>query len=485
MAEIAEKCAVTAIVGTEDQAAVLAYDALFAMQHRGPEATGIATQSADGGLEMRRGLGMVRDVYSEADMNRLAGTLAIGHNRYSTSGSKKSHPQPVVDEHIGFAFGHNGNLPVTHYLRTFLEKHNIIASRLNDSEMMGQAIAQYLRSGHDLPDAVELAYPLFRGAFSCVGMHDGVVVAFRDPKGIRPLALGEIADEAGGRIGMAAASETCGLDTIGARYTREVEPGEMVIITRDGVESRRISDGEDKLDMFEMVYFARRDSMLYGMPVDAFRRRCGQQLAKFHEEHLGDISDALVIPIPDTSAPAAEGFAKALGLEYAQAIVKNPYTGRTFLNPSDKARMQQLRRKHNAVPGLMKGRHIIYVDDSYVRGKTTPRLHALAVAEGAESVTFLMASPPVRFPDFYGIDTPSQDELPAANLTVEQMRRRISEDQAKECRYLGFLPLSLMVAASDLPASKFNLAPFNGEYPIGIGNRKSEIRTPVSMEYAE
>jgi amidophosphoribosyltransferase len=472
-----EKCAVTAVVGEGEEnlpAAALAREALFAMQHRGPEATGIASMDSDGQVIAHRGEGLVRDVYTEADIRRLTGSMAIGHDRYSTAGSKKGHAQPVLDEGIGFALGHNGNLTVTQYLQTFLDRHNVRTKQLNDSEMMGLAVAVHIRAGQDLPNAVELTYPLLRGAFSSVAMHDGVITAFRDTKGIRPLALGTID---GGQV---VASETCGLDIMGATYVREVNPGEMVIITPDGVESRQIAEGESKLDIFEMIYFARPDSMLYGMPVNTFRRRCGSQgLAEQHPPVIDDTSNILVVPVPDTSIPAAAGYAKQHGLELEQAIIKNRYSGRMFMDPTEMGRRRGLRRKHNFVPGSVEGRDLILIDDSIVRLNTIPRIVELAKNEGARTVTVLIASPPIRFPDYYGIDTPEQSELVAAHLTIEEIRQKIG------CEYLGYLSLDRLVAATGLPAEKFNLSPFNGEYPIGIGHyNRQKIQTPVSMECA-
>ena len=473
--EAREKCAVSAVMTSnpEMSASELTYETLFAMQPRGTEASGMASLLPDGYLETHRENGMVRDVYDEESIRRLAGSLAIGQNRYSTNGSKSGHPQPVIDTAIGFALGHNGNLPVTQYLETYLSKKHVQPRHLNDSEMMGHVIAQHIRDGQDLPDAVELAYPLFRGAFSCVAMHDGMIVAFRDNKGIRPLALGTLDG------GHAVTSETCGLDIIGAEYEREIEPGEMVIITSDGVESTQIADGEPKLDIFEFVYFARHDSQLYGQSVNEVRRRFGQQLAEQHPPLTDDIKNVLVVPVPDTSVPAAEGYADALGLQHRQAVIKNRYIGRTFMQPTHQMRRQQLRRKHNIIPEAVEGRDLVFIDDSIVRLNTMPRLVELAHDVGAKSVSVLIASPPVRFPDYYGIDTPEQKELAAANMTVEQMREEIG------CRYLGFLSLSRMIAATEQPASRFNLSCFTGDYPVGIGRHKSEIYTPVSMEFID
>lgn len=470
-----EKCAVTAIVTANDDisASELARNTLLAMQNRGAEATGIVSRLADGTLEAQRENGLVHEVYSTEDIRRLAGTQALGHNRYSTSGSKHRHPQPVKDSSIGFAFAHNGNLPVTQRLETDLSINNIRTQTLNDSEMMSHAISQRIRTGHNIVDAVTLAYPLFKGAFSCVAMHDGTTVAFRDSRGIRPLAIGTFDGS------YAITSETCGLDIIDATYDREVKPGEMVIITSSGIEGVQLADPNPKLDIFEFVYFARRNSLLYGQRVDSVRRRFGENLAKEHPPLIDDHSNILVVPVPETSTPAAQGYAKELGLDYVDAIEKNRYSNRSFMQPTQKLRRSQLRLKHSVIPELIQGRDVVLIDDSIVRLNTLPRLVEQAYLLGAKSVSTLVASPPVRFPDFYGIDMPSQDELAAANSTIEQMRKKLGSN------YLGFLSLSRMVSATGIPADQFNLAAFNGEYPIGIGHHAGSIRTPVDMTFAD
>lgn len=473
--EAKEKCAVAAVVSSEGDplAAGMLYESLFAMQHRGTEASGIATLQADNSLRTHRDLGMVRDVYNKDIIGNLGGVTGIGHNRYSTSGSKQDHPQPYRDEEVGFAFAHNGNLPVTSYLETVLGKHGIQHQHLNDSEMAGSVIAQNLRYGHDLPAAVELAYPLMKGAFSCVAMHNGTVVAFRDQNGIRPLALGTFDG------GYVVTSETAGLDIVDATYQREVNPGEMIIINDGEIESRQLAEPDPKLDMFEFVYFARHDSELYGQRVNEVRRKQGEQLAEEHGALFDDTANVLVVPVPDTSIPAAEGFAEKLGLKQRQAIIKNRYIGRTFIQPSHDTRRQNLRRKHNMIPEAILGKDIILIDDSIVRLNTLPRLVELAHQAGARSVSVLIASPPVRFPDHYGIDTPHQKELAAANMTVEQMRKKVG------CKYLGFLSLSRLIEATGMPADMFNLSCFNREYPVSIGDHANEIQTPVSMEYID
>lgn len=475
--ELREKCAVAGVLADEPRTAAAAtYDILFALQHRGTEATGMASQLPDGDIAYHFAPGMVRDVYDdEAVTDYLSGgNPVIGHNRYSTSGSKQKHPQPVIDPAVGLALAHNGNLPNTDALASFLESRHIRHGQLNDSEMMGYAIAQVLREGKALPEAIKESYPLFTGAFSCVASQDGMLAAFRDPYGIRPLAMGITQD--GGTV---FSSETCGLDIIGADYEREVQPGELVIASADGINTYQLAEGTNKLDMFEMVYFARHDSHLYGQSVNEVRRALGRQLARENEPLNDNTENTVVVPVPDTSIPAAEGYGSELGLPVEQLIIKNRYMGRAFMSVENGERQDHPRLKHNLVREAVKGKDLVIIDDSIVRLNTIPVITQMARAAGAHSVQVLISSPPIRFPDFYGIDTPVQKELAAANLTIEEIERKIN------CDRLGFLSLSGMIEATGVPAENFNLSCFTGEYPIDIGQRHREISTPVSMRYAD
>lgn len=482
---LGEKCAVAAVSINEstaeiapdhiENAAELVREALFAMQHRGTEASGIAGMSESGELRHHRADGMVKDVYRQDDIDRLWSASAVGHNRYATSGSKCGKPQPVIDEAVGSAFAHNGNLPDTSVLQDHLALHNIRTSSLVDSEMMGLSLFQYIRQGYDIDEAAQLAYPLFRGAFSSVALHapmrstEQTTIAFRDAMGIRPLALGKIAG------GYAVASETCGLDMIGATYERDVRPGEMIRMQGESISSTQLAEGQEKLDIFELVYFASPSSWLYGQRVNDVRYRSGVELAKQHPP-IVDHENVVVIPVPETSIPAAEGYAAALNLRARRGIVKNQYSGRTFMQNSQQNRQEMLRRKHAPLEEVYAGRDVVLIDDSIVRLNTLPALVERMSAK-ARSVSVLLASPPVRFPDFYGIDTPSQDKLAAANLTIEQMRQRIPG-----CSYLGFLSLSGLITATGVQRDRFSLSCFTGEYPVDIGGRRREIRTPISME---
>jgi amidophosphoribosyltransferase len=468
-----EECAVAGVIG-EPQASPYVAEMLLALTHRGPQGTGIASKTYDGSIASHRSLGMAKDVYNGEILQRLEGENALGHDIYSTNGSASQHLQPVMDEAIGFALSHNGTLPITQKLGAHLEQHNIITSRLNDSGMGAAAVALELRNGYSLPDAVERAYPLWRGSFSCAAMQDGLMVAFRDECGIRPLEIGKTQN------GYAVASETSGLDAIDAQHIMEVPPGAMVVLSRNGVEEvRQIAEPRPKFDIFEIVYLSRPDTRYFDTPVSSMRRASGTELAYTHPPKFGDKDSIVVVPVPETSSHAAEGYAEALDLRRRNAIYKNQYVGRTFLHAVHGAIQQQLRRKHSLIPEEFYGKDVVFIDDTIVRLNTMPRLVAQAKKLGARSVSVMIAAPPVRFPDFYGIDTPKQGELAASYLTTEQMRQEMKAD------YLGFLYLSQLVKSTGQPAERFNMSAFDGQYWIGIGDRKNEITQPGNMDYID
>ncbi len=475
MGSLHEKCAVAGVSLREDEgdAAQQGYRLLFALQHRGVEGSGMAALNKHGTLSHIRAPGMVRDVYTLQNLAGLEGDIVVGHNRYSTSGGRNAHIQPVKSSDIGFAFAHNGNIPDTTHLEDYLEKRRYRTARFNDSEMFGKALASKLHGGRSIEEAVAEVQDMAIGAYACVAAYDDTLFAFRDPHGIRPLEIGHT------ESGITIASESCALDSIGAEWLRSVAPGELVIARNGVIEStHKMAEPTPHFDMFELVYFARHDSYLAGQRVNEVRRRFGESLAELHPPVHGP-EHTVVVPVPDTSTPAAEGYASATGLPHEAAIIKNRYVGRTFMQPSQDERKRDLGRKHTMITERVKGRHVYLVDDSIVRGNTMPRLVELARSSGALSVTVLVSSPPVRFPDFYGIDTPKQSDLMAANMTVEEMRKEIGAD------YLGFLTVDKMVEATGMPASYFNLAPFTGEYPVDIGRQRQYISNPVSMEYVE
>jgi amidophosphoribosyltransferase len=465
MNEFNEKCAVFGIIGpkaddrTGLEAARLTFYGLWALQHRGQESSGIA--STDGKELYRHAAeGLVATVYREEDLEQLPGHIAIGHNRYSTSGGAgDSYNQPFVDQKRLIAFAHNGNLPDWTKLEEFLSARQVSLDKLNDSSMMGAAIGCYMDDGLDMVDAIKKAYPLFTGVFSSVAMDTKRLIAFRDRCGVRPLSIGMI--DGGGYV---VASETCAFDTIGAKYLRDVEPGELVVIDEKGLTSHQVVKPEPKLDIFEMVYFARPDSLLMGKRVDMVRQDLGRAMAKEFP-----IDADVIVPVPDSGIPAALGYSQASGVPFEMALIKNRYIHRTFIRPTAQLRERDLKMKLNPVIELMKDKRVVLVDDSIVRGTTMRHLVSMVFEAGAKEVHLLISCPPVRYPDFYGINTPQQSELLAAYMTEDQMTGYVGATS------LHFLSFDGMIQATGQPADSFTTSCFNGEYPISIGKRAEEI----------
>jgi len=464
MDELNEKCAVFGIIGPKTdkrtglEAARLSFYGLWALQHRGQESSGIA--STDGKAMYRHAApGLVATVYREEDLEQLPGHIAIGHNRYSTSGGTDDrYNQPFVDHERKIAFAHNGNLPDWTKLEEFLTDRGVTLDKLNDSSMMAAAIGCYMDEGLDLVDAIKQAYPLFTGVFSAVVMDTNRLITFRDPCGIRPLSIGKLDG------GYAVASETCAFDTVGAEFMRDVEPGELVVLSEAGVESHQIVKGEQKLDIFEMVYFARPDSLLLGKRVDMVRQEFGRVMAREFP-----IEADVIVPVPDSGIPAGLGYSQASGIPFEMALIKNRYIHRTFIRPTAQLRERDLKMKLNPVIELMKDQRVVLVDDSIVRGTTMRHLVAMVFEAGAKEVHLLISSPPVRYPDFYGINTPKQSELLAAYMTEKEMGEYVGATS------LSFLSFDGMMKATGLPASSFTASCFTGDYPIPIGKRANEI----------
>ncbi len=471
--ELREKCAVSAVVASGDfLASQVVYDSLEAMQHRGEEGAGIVSTLPNGDILSHHGKGLVTAVFRDVDLGaKLAGPIGLGHDRYGTNG-KNLHLQPFYNELLGYAFAHNGQFSVIDKVESFLQGHNIRTNELNDSEMGAMAVAQFIGMGYELPDAVRATIDrgLFGGAYSCVASLGEMAVAFRDPKGIRPLSIGKSRDFT------AVMSETHGLDVAGAQYLRDVEPGELVVITKEGIDSIQLAEGEPRLDMFEFVYFASRHSYLYGQSVNEVRRRFGERLAEEHPPITDDLENTLVISVPHTSDPVAEAYAHKLGLEYRSSISKSRYAGRTFIKPKQHPALKKRteRSKYSVVNEDVRGRDTIVFDDSIVRLNTAPGIVAQLQAAGAKSVSLIIGSAMVMFPNFYGINTPNQSELAASHMTLRHLQKIIGAD------HLGYLSLEGMVNATGLPASKFDLSCFTGEYPIDIGEHKRHIKTPVN-----
>ncbi len=459
--QLTEKCAVFGIFGAspEVEAARLSFYGLCSLQHRGQESSGIATSDGKN-LHLHSDFGLVTNVYRESDLAKLPGHIAIGHNRYSTSGGTDDcFNQPFLDDKHNFAFAHNGNIPDTSELESFLKTRHISTRKLNDSGMMAAAIAAQLETGLGLPEAIAACYPLFTGVFSAVAMNQDMLVAFRDPHGIRPLSLGIMQD--GSHV---VASETCALDTIGARHEREIAPGEMVIISSDGIQSRQVVPGEQKLDIFEFVYFARPDSVILGKSVNEVRLNFGRIMA-----HECAVEADVIIPVPDSAIPAALGYAESSGLPFEMNLIKNRYIHRTFIRPTAELREHDLKMKLNPLVDAIAGRRVILVDDSIVRGTTMRKTVQMLRDAGATEVHLMISSPPVLYPDYYGINTPTQSELIATTMTVAEIRDFIGADT------LYFLTYDGMIEATGLPEHVFSASCFTGIYPTPIGKRAAEI----------
>lgn len=462
--QLKEKCAVFGIIGpkisqqTGLEAARLTFYGLWALQHRGQESSGIASSDGEQ-LHLHTAQGLVATVYREEDLEQLPGHLAIGHNRYSTSGGADDcYNQPFVDYKHNVAIAHNGNLPDTTALEKFLRERHVNLDKKNDSAMMLAAITCYMDDGKNMADAIKQAWPLFTGAFSIVAMDTKQLVAFRDECGIRPLSLAKLGDN------YVVASETCAFDTIGAEFVRDIEPGELLVIDKNGLKSEQVRPANLKLDIFEMVYFARPDSQLLGRTIDLVRQDFGRVMAKEFP-----IEADVIVPVPDSGIPAALGYSQASGIPFEMALIKNRYIHRTFIRPTSSLRERDLKMKLNPVIDLLKDKRVVLVDDSIVRGTTMRHLVQMIFEAGAKEVHLVITSPPVRHPDFYGINTPRQTELLAAYMTVPEMCEHVGATS------LHFLSFDGMIGATGQPAKSFNNSCFTGEYPIDIGKRAKEI----------
>ena len=423
-----EECGVVAVSGSP-ASAELAYLAKYALQHRGQESAGLVTVDEDGREKTYKGMGLVVDIFDAQTLKEMHGTLAIGHVRYSTAGgSSLRNAQPLVVDYQDqpLALAHNGNLSNAVELRNRLSSEGAIFQTDSDSEAIVHLIARSRREDqdHKIDDALSQVV----GAFSVVLCVGNTVYAARDPRGFRPLVLGRLDDA------VVVTSETCALDIIGATYIRDVRPGEVLKI-RDGSieELRPLPPAEPSACLFELVYFARPDSQVWGCSVDGARRAFGRQLA---HEHPADAD--CVLAVPDSSNSAALGFSEVSGLPFELALIRNHYVGRTFIHPTQAGRDFRVRVKYNPVRELVEGQRVVVVDDSLVRGTTSRGLVTLLRDTGAKEVHFRVASPPVRFPCYYGIDMPTREELIGSNHSVEEIRDHLEVDS------LGYLSMEGM-----------------------------------------
>jgi amidophosphoribosyltransferase len=452
-------CGVFGVYAPERDVARLTYFGLFSLQHRGQESAGIAV-SESGRLTALRDLGLVTQVFDEQKLHGLRGSIAIGHTRYSTTGSSGwSNAQPLV-QHGGtrtVALGHNGNLVNETALRDELRDAGVTLRATSDSEVIAAMIANHAGS---LDEAVAGAMQRLQGAYSVVALSEGTLIAFRDPHGFRPLVLGRLHDD------WIVASETCALDLVGAEFVREVERGEAVLIDEQGLRSVRGVEPAPAgaLCIFEFFYLARPDTQLAGIEVHGARVRMGERLAA---EAPADVD--LVLPIPDSGTPAAIGFSRATGIPFSEGLIKNRYVGRTFIQPEQGLREQGIRLKFNPLAEVA-GQRVVVVDDSIVRGNTTRQIVRMLFDAGASEVHVRISSPPVIGPCFYGIDFADEDELVASSRSVEAVRSYIGASS------LHYLSLEGLTEATRRPESELCRACLTRDYPTRVPMETAKLR---------
>jgi len=452
-------CGVFGVYAPERDVARLTYFGLFSLQHRGQESAGIAVSEA-GRLTALRDLGLVTQVFDEQKLHGLRGQVAIGHTRYSTTGSSGwANAQPLVQHgrHRTIALGHNGNLVNADALREELRDEGATLRGTSDSEVIAALIAN---ADASLEDAVAGAMRRLEGAYSAVALSEGTLVAFRDPHGFRPLVLGRLHDD------WVVASETCALDLVGAELVREVDRGEIVLVDDEGMRSVQGADQPESgaLCIFEFFYLARPDTQLAGIEVHGARVRMGERLA---EEAPADAD--LVLPIPDSGTPAAIGFSRALGIPFSEGLIKNRYIGRTFIQPDQELRRQGVRLKFNPLAEVA-GKRLVVVDDSIVRGNTTRAIVQMLFDAGAAEVHVRVSSPPVIGQCFYGIDLADPDEMVAAGRTVEEVREHIGATS------LAYLSHEGLVESTRRPESDLCRACLTRQYPTEVPAEYAKLR---------
>ena len=493
-----DECGVTGIYGAEN-AAALTYFALTSLQHRGQESAGIAVSDGEK-IKLHKGMGLVSDVFEQGHFESLGGSIAVGHVRYATAGGRTiENAQPFMNsfKNGSIALAHNGQLVNHTKMREMLEDYGSTFSSSSDSEVILKLIVRkYIENGgklgsprlserpedcdsdklkeaqHDsdlFVTAVEQTARLIKGSFALCIMTENMLIGVRDPNGIRPLCIGTInADSESGQMAAGEGacgkadhsqcqyiitSESCAIDSVNGKFLRDVEPGEMVVINKDGLRSIKYAEDKKRTCIFEYVYFARPDSVIDGISVQEARYRMGEVLA---EE--SPVEADIVIGVPDSGLGAAQGYARASGVPYGMGIIKNKYIGRTFIAPTQKERENMVFVKLNAIRSDLEGKRVIVIDDSIVRGTTSRRLVQILRRAGAREVHFRVSSPPVKFPCYLGIDTPSKNELISSTHELEEIRKEIGADS------LAFISLEGMIKA--FGADSFCKGCFNGEYPV-------------------
>lgn len=456
--KLKEECGVMGVhSNSDDTVAHMIHYGLYALQHRGQESAGIAV-CQNGAINYHKDMGLVSEVFDEEKIAQLKGNTGIGHVRYSTQGdSLVANAQPLVVKYKNgsIALAHNGNLVNADSLREILEDEGVIFQTTNDSEVIANLIARYHKDG--IEKSVKRVMEVLKGSYALVVMTDNKLIGVRDNQGMRPLCLGKIND------GYVLASESCALDTIGADFVRDIEPGEMVLIDENGIKSV-FNDkwNNKKLCVFELIYFARPDSKIDGINVFAARREAGRMLAREYP-----VEADVVISVPDSGTSAAIGYAEESGIPYSVGLIKNRYIGRTFIQPNQALRDQGVQLKLNVLKENVEGKRVVLIDDSIVRGTTSRRIVDMLKNAGAKEVHLRISSPPVKYSCYFGIDTPNRKYLVGANMSTEEIRDMVHADS------LGYLSEKGLLNSTG-KCDGFCMACFNGNYPMEIPREGTE-----------
>ncbi|GAB4410490.1 MAG: amidophosphoribosyltransferase [Bryobacter sp.] len=464
--KLKEECGVMAIYG-HPEASKLCYLGLYALQHRGQESAGIAALHNDE-ITCHKAMGQVSDIFTNPVLAGLPGEAAIGHTRYSTAGDTvllNAQPFSVRCNKGPIAVAHNGNITNAQFLRNELERDGSIFQATSDTEVILHLVARSREK--TMAGALRDALLQLDGAFSLVFVAENRLIVARDPHGFRPLAMGQM-ELSGGKVAYVFASETCAFDLIGAVYINDVEPGEMVIVGPEGISRSRYAPVAEKAHcVFEHVYFARPDSLVFGKSIAESREKLGRKLA----EHCAVDAD-IVVPVPDSGVAAALGYSSASGIPFRQALIRNHYVGRTFIEPSQTIRDFGVKLKLNPVRHLLEGKRVILVDDSLVRGTTSRKIVRMVRSAGAREVHLRISCPPTISPCFYGVDTPTKGELIAANSTLEEIRKFTEADS------LAYLPLAALREAIGDDKQEYCYACYTGNYPTHFINLHELLNAP-------
>jgi amidophosphoribosyltransferase len=446
-----ECCGIFGVYAPGEDVARLTFFALFALQHRGQESAGIATTDGKR-LQLYAKMGLVSQVFTEDSLSHLKGDIAIGHNRYSTTGSSRiTNAQPLIvgNGENAIAIAHNGNIVNAEHLYQELSDMGYTFQTSTDTEVIANLILSSPEKSW--VDKIKYAMHRLQGAYSLTLLTNHTLYGVRDPFGVRPLCLGAI------NGGWVIASESCALDHIGANFIREIEPGEIVSVTDNGVDSYQEEVGRRALCIFEYIYFARPDSVINGRLLYPARLAMGEGLAQEHQ-----VDADLVMGVPDSATAAGIGYARCSGIPLCEGLLKNRYVGRTFIEPDQRIRDLGVKLKFNPLPQMLDGKRVVVIDDSIVRGTTTPQVVRLLRRAGAKEVHMRICAPPIRYPCFFGVDMATRWELIAAHKTVPEVRDFIGADS------LGHLSIDGLIKAVDLPKDIFCLACFTGDYPIPV-----------------